>query len=279
MGAGLLGELTRAEAERACNRETDRQGRGETHGEQETEMERPKRKTQGHTHRGRELRTQGDVQRERQGKERRRGGEAQIEKTRYRRSQRDKFRAGSGREGESHKETEKKGENWEKQASTDGNPQEQNGERRPTGLVENSLLRRSQTAQIRRPGPPSPPPLTGVGGGCGSGHLVRLERGLLSQFPNSSVSSHPHADNGTSDRFLWARHCCMKVLYLHTLTQRGIVMPILHTRKPWQREAKLSSFSKWQQPNTRALNYVKSLCSEKTQDWKGGDLYYGGGFP
>ena len=43
--------------------------------------------------------------------------------------QRDKFRARSGREGESQKQ--RRGENWKKQTSTDRNPQEQNSERRP----------------------------------------------------------------------------------------------------------------------------------------------------
>lgn len=48
--------------------------------------------------------------------------------------QRDKFRARSGREGESYKE--RRGENWKKQTSIDRNPQEQNSERRASPILD-----------------------------------------------------------------------------------------------------------------------------------------------
>lgn len=64
MGAGLPGELTRAEAERACARDTDRQGRGEANREQERNGGTQREKHgDPHTHGGGELRTQGDMHR------------------------------------------------------------------------------------------------------------------------------------------------------------------------------------------------------------------------
>ena len=59
----------------------------------------------------------------------RRGGEVGRQNLKRRdvdSPQRDKFRARSGREGESQKQ--RRGENWKKQTSTDRNPQEQNSE-------------------------------------------------------------------------------------------------------------------------------------------------------
>lgn len=89
-------------------------------------------------------------------------------------------------------------------------------------------------------------------------------------LPSSSaaVASRPPADRGTSDGFLWAR-CRHRKVLLSSLTQGGVIVFILHTRKPRNRgQVTLLLLSEWQQPNTRALNHGKSLLSGKTQDWK-----------
>lgn len=177
MGAGLPGELTRAEAERACARDTDRQGRGEANREQERNGG-TQREKHGDTHTRGELRTRRHAQRRRDRV--RRGGEVGRQNLKRRdvdSPQRDKFRARSGREGESQKQREG--------AKTGRNKHPQTEIRRSKTVREdppNPGRSCSRTAQILRPGPPSSPPLTRIGG---VGSHTPGEVGKGPHFPNT----------------------------------------------------------------------------------------------
>lgn len=95
-------------------------------------MEGRKEKNMGtHTHGGSYAHRETCTEEERQGEKRRGGGKAELEKTRRRQSPKRQIQS-EKREGGRVTETERRGENWKKQTSTDRNPQEQNSERRPT---------------------------------------------------------------------------------------------------------------------------------------------------
>lgn len=178
-------------------------------------MEGRKEKNMGtHTHGGSYAHRETCTEEERQGEKRRGGGKAELEKTRRRQSPKRQIQS-EKREGGRVTETERRrGENWKKQTSTDRNPQEQNSERRPTP---------PQSWTVLLPNCPDPetwtalfaPNSRGLGVRWGPTHLVRLERGLISQIQDRCVLSPSHKP-GASGGFLWARHNCRKCLtYIH----------------------------------------------------------------
>lgn len=248
--------MTRGEAEAVGVRVGERLTRVGSGAERarDQEMERRKEKhTEIHNRGRRGAHTQGGMPRE--GKNGvRRGGETGRKGTKrqsWGQSQSEKL------EGKSNKKREEiKGRN----NPQDKNLQEQDREEETQGLAEKFSCETYPPALVSPSNGPDPrprpsPPSLARGGGAW--YLARLERGLLSQFQS---------------RWDLAAFSGLGAVYesaLSSFTQGGVIVLLLHTRKPRNRGQVTLLFSKWQQPNTRAFSHAKSLLSGKAQDWKG----------